>query len=136
MKILVLGGCGIQGQAAVLDLAKSTKVTEVICADASLEGIRSISEYIDMDKVRTVSLDAGDPESLDRLFRQADVAVDLLPRQFLETVCRAAIRSGVSVVNTNYAYPIAHLHEDARKAGVSIMPECGLDPGIDLVLYG
>ncbi len=31
---------------------------------------------------------------------------------------------------------IAHLDEKARKAGVAIMPECGLDPGIDLVLYG
>ena len=60
----------------------------------------------------------------------------MLPRQFLETVCRAAIRNGVSVVNTNYAYPIAHLNESAKEAGVAIMPECGLDPGIDLVLYG
>jgi saccharopine dehydrogenase-like NADP-dependent oxidoreductase len=136
LKILVLGGCGIQGRAAVFDLAKRTNVTEVICADANLDGIRDISGFIDMDKVRTVSLDAGDPESLDRLFQQADVAVDLLPRQFLEPVCRAAIRTGISVVNTNYAYPIAHLHEAARQAGVAIMPECGLDPGIDLVLYG
>jgi saccharopine dehydrogenase-like NADP-dependent oxidoreductase len=54
----------------------------------------------------------------------------------MEAVCQAAIRNGVSVVNTNYAYPIAHLHETAVNAGVAIMPECGLDPGIDLVLYG
>jgi saccharopine dehydrogenase-like NADP-dependent oxidoreductase len=40
------------------------------------------------------------------------------------------------VVNTNYAYPIAGLNDSARDAGVAIMPECGLDPGIDLVLYG
>ena len=64
------------------------------------------------------------------------MAIDLLPRQFMEPVCRAAISSGVSLVNTNYAYPIAHLDNDARSAGVAIMPECGLDPGIDLVLYG
>ena len=40
------------------------------------------------------------------------------------------------MVNTNYAAPIAHLNEAARSAGVAILPECGLDPGIDLVLYG
>ena len=89
-----------------------------------------------MSKVSTESLDAGDSESLERLFRQADVVIDLLPRQFLERVCQAAIRTGVSVVNTNYAYSIAHMNEEARAAGVAIMPECGLDPGIDLVLYG
>ena len=65
-----------------------------------------------------------------------DAAIDLLPRQFGPSVCRAAIRAGTHVVNTNYAYDIADLDEAARTAGVAIMPECGLDPGIDLVLYG
>jgi len=136
MKVLVLGGCGIQGKSAVMDLAGTRAVEQVICADANIEGIKAVSDFIDMSKVRTESLDAGDSASLDRLFRQADVAVDLLPRQFLERVCQAAIRTGVSVVNTNYAAPIAHLNEAARSAGVAILPECGLDPGIDLVLYG
>ena len=136
MKVLVLGGCGIQGKAAVIDLARTAAVEEVICADANIDGIRDIETFIDKAKVRNVSLDAADAVSLDRLFRQADVSVDLLPRQFMENVCRAAIRTGVSVVNTNYAYSIAHLDEKARAAGVAIMPECGLDPGIDLVLYG
>ncbi|BBO68342.1 saccharopine dehydrogenase [Desulfosarcina alkanivorans] len=136
MKVLVLGGCGIQGKSAVLDLAGDGDVERVICADANMDGLQSVSPFIDMSKVRAESVDAGDADSLDRLFRQADVAIDLLPRQFLETVCRAAIRTGVGVVNTNYATPIAHLDETARSAGVTIMPECGLDPGIDLVLYG
>jgi len=136
MRVLVLGGGGIQGKTAVFDLTGNPNVKEVICADADLGAIRELTGFIDMNKVRTVSLDAGNPDDLERLFRQADVAVDLLPRQFLEPVCRAAIRSAVSVVNTNYAYPVAHLHQKARDAGITIMPECGLDPGIDLVLYG
>lgn len=136
MRVLVLGGCGIQGRAAVFDLAKNPDVQEVICADANFEAMDEISAFVDMAKVRTESLDANNPENLDRLFRQADVAIDLLPRQFVETVCQSAIRTGVSVVNSNYAYPIAHLDEAARNAGVAIMPECGLDPGIDLVIYG
>lgn len=136
MKVLVLGGCGIQGKTAVFDLAGSTDVERVICADVNLEGIKAISGFIDMTKVHTAALDAGDPASLDPLFGQADVVIDLLPRRFMEAVCQAAIRCGVSVVNTNYAYPIAGLNDSARDAGVAIMPECGLDPGIDLVLYG
>jgi lysine 6-dehydrogenase len=40
------------------------------------------------------------------------------------------------VVNTNYADPIAHLHENAQNAGMAILPECGLDPGIDLIICG
>jgi lysine 6-dehydrogenase len=136
LKVLVLGGCGIQGKTAVYDLARAASVEAVICADVNLEAIGDIAGFTDMAKVRTVFLDANDNDSLDRLFRQADVAVDLLPRQFVEPVCQAAIRCGVSVVNTNYAYPIAQLHDRAKAAGVAILPECGLDPGIDLVLYG
>ena len=136
MRVVVLGGCGIQGRAAVFDLAKRPEVKEVICADANFEALNEISAFTDMAKIRTESLDANNPEALDRLFRQADVAIDLLPRQFMETVCQSAVRTGVSVVNSNYAYPIAHLDEAARRAGVAIMPECGLDPGIDLVIYG
>ena len=136
MRVLVLGGCGIQGKAAVFDLAKGPDVQEVICADANFEALDEISAFVDMAKIRTESLDASNPEDLERLFRQADVAIDLLPRQFVETVCQSAVQAGVSVVNSNYAHPIAHLDEAARNAGVAIMPECGLDPGIDLVIYG
>lgn len=136
LRILVLGGCGIQGKAAVFDLARSPEVDEVICADLDPDGIGSLSEAIDMAKVRREPVDAGDSDQLVRLCRQAHVVIDLLPRQFMETVCRAAIRAGVGVVNTNYAYPIAHLNDMAQQANVAIMPECGLDPGIDLVLYG
>ena len=136
MRVLVLGGCGIQGKAAVYDLAATKAVERVICADVNLEPIKEISGFIDMSKVSTEALDVADTERLDRLFRQADVVIDLLPRQYLETVCEAAVRAGVSVVNTNYAYPVAYLDEKAKSAGVAILPECGLDPGIDLVLYG
>ena len=136
MRVLVLGGCGIQGKTAVFDLTASPNVEEVICADAQLGAIQDLAEFIDMRKIREVSLDARNPADLEAVFREADVAVDLLPRQFMEPVCRAAIGTGTSVVNTNYAYPIAHLHNKARAADVAIMPECGLDPGIDLVLYG
>ena len=40
------------------------------------------------------------------------------------------------MVNTNYAYSPEALDKRAKQAGITIMPECGLDPGIDLVMYG
>ncbi len=136
MKILVLGACGIQGRAAVYDLARSEGVEEIICADARLDGLNLIKDFTDMSKVQAVELDANDPDNLVDLFTGVDVAIDLLPRQFTEKVCRAAIKPGVGVVNTNYAYSIANLDASAKAAGVTIMPECGLDPGIDLIIYG
>ena len=136
VKVLVLGGCGIQGRAAVYDLAHSAAVKEVICADARNAGLGKLANFIDMSRVTMVTMDAADPDNLVPLFQRADVAIDLLPRQLTEKVCTAAIKTRTSVVNSNYAYPITQLDGPAREASITIMPECGLDPGIDLVMYG
>ena len=136
MKILVLGGCGIQGRAAVFDLCRCDDVRRVVVADLHPENWGPLSSEGDITRVRTVRLDAADGQALRDLCRGMDVVIDLLPRRHLENVCRAAIAAGVSIVNTNYADGISHLDEAARAAGVAILPECGLDPGIDLVLYG
>ncbi len=136
MKILVLGGCGIQGRTAVSDLARSADVKEVICADASLDALDQIKDLPGMSKVRPEVLNAADPDNLADLFGRADAAIDLLPRHYTPRVCQAAIQTGVGVVNTNYGDSITDLAERAQKAGISIMPECGLDPGIDLIIYG
>ena len=136
MRILVLGGCGIQGRTAISDLARSQDVKEVICADAKLDALDLIKDFPGMSKVQPEVLNAADPDNLADLFSRADVAIDLLPRHYTPQVCQAAIQTGVGVVNTNYAGSISNLADQARKAGVSIMPECGLDPGIDLIIYG
>ena len=43
MKIVVLGGLGLQGKAAIADLAGSEGVTEIVCADASLEAFHDLA---------------------------------------------------------------------------------------------
>jgi saccharopine dehydrogenase-like NADP-dependent oxidoreductase len=101
-----------------------------------LSGFDGIGEFIDTAKMTAVKLDASSKDELKAILREgADVIIDLLPRHYTEAVCRAAIEAGIGVVNTNYGYPIAGLDLEAKKAGVSIMPECGLDPGIDLIIY-
>jgi len=136
MRILVLGGCGIQGRTAISDLAHSKDVKEVICADANLDALDLIKDLPGMSKVRPEILNAADPANLADLFGRADVAIDLLPRQYTPQVCQAAIQTGIGVVNTNYGDSIVGLADQAQQAGISIMPECGLDPGIDLIIYG
>ncbi len=50
---------------------------------------------------------------------------------------KLAIENGIHFVETSYALPeYADLGQLAEAKGISILPECGLDPGIDLVLAG
>jgi saccharopine dehydrogenase-like NADP-dependent oxidoreductase len=137
MKIVVLGAMGSQGKAALLDLARCDDVTEVISADLGRDGLDKLSPFADVSKITPVEVDASSKKSLVKLLgEKVDAAVDLLPLPLMLNAFEAAIEAGVHLVSTNYAYTLAHLHEEAVKAGVAIMPECGLDPGIDLVIYG
>ncbi len=136
MNVLVLGGCGIQGKGALYDLSHNPSIDRIICADLDPEHIYSVN-YIQHDRVIPAHLNAQDKPAMVSLMKQdVDVVIDLLPSHFVRTVAEAAIEAGVSVINTNYGYDILDMHEAARLRGIAIMPECGLDPGIDLVIYG
>lgn len=137
MRIAVLGGLGFQGKAAVIDLAKSDLVDEVICADTSFAAWEEITPFLDKGKVQKVKLDASSKAAIISLIeRDVDAVVDLLPVSFMVNAFEAAIEAGVPLVSTNYGAPIRHLDEAAKSAGITLMPECGLDPGIDLVICG
>lgn len=136
MKFVVLGGCGIQGRTAIVDLARSPDVETVVCADSDLANLKLIKGLIDDSKIEARTIDATDVDQVAALLDGASAALDLLPRTITEPVCLAAIKAGVSLVNTNYGYPIKDLDGPAKEAGVSLLPESGLDPGIDLILYG
>ncbi len=137
MRVLVLGGLGLQGKAAVLDLARSQDVAEVICADVGSTGLEQLARFVDLRRIRRVQLDASSKAAVVSLLRQGvDVAIDLLPLPLMRTAFEAALEAGVPLLSTNYAKTVCDLHARAAEAGVSLMPECGLDPGIDLVLFG
>ena len=137
MKIAVLGALGMQGRAALLDLARSEQVKEIICADASLAGWAAFAARSDTAKITPVQIDASARGELTALFRQGiNAAIDLLPQPLMVNAFEAALEARVPLVSTNYGAPIRHLHAPALAAGVALMPECGLDPGIDLVICG
>ncbi len=137
MKIAVLGGLGMQGKAALLDLARSKQVQNVVCADYRLQEWNKLSAITDVSKITPVQVDGSSKTALVALLKQGfDAVVDLLPLPYMANAFEAALEAGVPLVSTNYGKTIRHLHAAAQAAGVSLMPECGLDPGIDLVICG
>jgi lysine 6-dehydrogenase len=138
MIVAVLGGMGLQGRAALVDLTRSKGVEKILCADAVLsDDLGKLEKFIDRDKVEMVKMDGSSKRDIVRVLkRRADVAIDLLPIQLMPLAFEAAIEARVPLVSTNYAHTLRHMHEPALAAGIALMPECGLDPGIDLVICG
>ncbi|UCF00679.1 MAG: saccharopine dehydrogenase NADP-binding domain-containing protein [Deltaproteobacteria bacterium] len=109
MKVLVLGGCGIQGKAALFDLSKREWVSTIVVADLFPDRIRGLT-YVDQSKTRLEKMDLNDQEALVSLMNKGfDIVLDFLPPHFVKSVTEAAIRAGVNLVNTNYAYQIHSL---------------------------
>ena len=135
MQVLVLGGCGSQGRAALYDLSRNESVDQITCADLQPELLDSF-DFIDKANIQAVRLDAADQKALAAVMdNNFDIVLDFMPPQCVRPVAQAAIESGVNLVNTNYAYDILDLDQAAKEKGIAIIPECGLDPGIDLVIY-
>jgi len=133
----VLGGLGLQGKAALLDLTRSKEVEEIICADVGSDGLKKMAGLFDADRVTAVRVDASSKDPLVSVLKQGvDVAIDLLPLPLMRNAIDAAVEAGVDLVSTNYLRDAGELNRRAQAAQVAIMPECGLDPGIDLIICG
>ncbi len=138
MNVLLLG-TGMQGKAALHDLANDPAVTRIVAADRDLYALRS--EKRDRgygDKVVCEAFDAADARGVEHLVAGGhDVVIDLLPVPFIGRVAEAAVANKVHLVNTFYVVPdLAKLAARAKRAHITILPEFGMDPGIDLVLLG
>lgn len=134
MNILLLG-VGLQGRAALHDLVHSPDVTHVIAADADHDGLLTYVRTLESDKVTPIRMDARDPAQLAAAMAQVDAVIELLPTGFHALTARVAIEQGIHWINASYPGPdVQALAEAAEAAGVALLPECGLDPGIDLLL--
>ncbi|CAN7471956.1 saccharopine dehydrogenase family protein [Mesorhizobium amorphae] len=135
MRIAVLGGLGLQGRAAIADLVASVGVEEVVCVDTASDGSARLEGLTDLSRVRFVVPEGAIGPALVEVLADVGAVIDLLPQPLMREAVLAAIATRTPLVTTNYGKAIADLAPAAEKAGVSIMTECGLDPGIDLVLY-
>jgi spermidine synthase / saccharopine dehydrogenase (NADP+, L-glutamate-forming) len=82
--------------------------------------------------VETVSIDVSDSAALDALVAQHDLVISLIPYTYHATIIKSAIKSKRHVVTTSYVSDaMKELEADAKKAGIVVLNEIGLDPGID-----
>jgi spermidine synthase len=75
---------------------------------------------------------AADPTALEAAVAAHDLVISLVPYTHHAAVVQAAIKGKTHVVTTSYISPALHaLDGAARAAGIVVLNEAGLDPGID-----
>jgi saccharopine dehydrogenase-like NADP-dependent oxidoreductase len=80
----------------------------------------------------SLSWTVDDEDTLDRLVAEHDLSVSLLPYAYHVMVAKLCIKHKKNMVTTSYVQPaMKALDQAAQKAGILILNEIGLDPGID-----
>ncbi|HET7601474.1 MAG TPA: saccharopine dehydrogenase C-terminal domain-containing protein [Gemmatimonadales bacterium] len=136
MKMLVLGG-GLQGSACAFDLLRSKGVEAVTIADIAPEKLPSWLTTHD-PRLKTVKLDAKDEAAALALMQGHDAVMSALPYYFNGTMARLAVEAGCHFSdlggNTEIVMEQKKLDGAARTKGLSIIPDCGLAPGMVNIL--
>jgi saccharopine dehydrogenase-like NADP-dependent oxidoreductase len=79
-----------------------------------------------------IPLNVKDEKHLEELISQNDLTVSLLPYKYHTKVAELCIKHRKQMITTSYVSDeMKALDEKAKNAGILILNECGLDPGID-----
>lgn len=137
MKILVLGA-GRMGLGAAYDLAHSDGVKAITVADVDTERARAVVSTIGGGKLTPAQVDVADGRQVVELMRGHDAAISCVTYFHNLQLARAGVEARVNFCDLggNNAVVAAELalDEEARAAGINIIPDCGLAPGMVSVL--
>jgi lysine 6-dehydrogenase len=140
MRMLVLGA-GLQGSACAYDLLQNDKVERVVLADLNTDRLPPFLERYRSDaRLELVEIDASDADSIRRVLVDVDACMNALPYYFNLVVSELATDAGVHSCdlggNTEIVFSQIKLDGAARAKGISVVPDCGLAPGMVNILAG
>jgi len=138
MKILVLGA-GRMGHGAVFDLIHNSRdVNEVTVADFDLKKAELVAEQVDVSRVVPKHVDASNHSDIRQLMKGHDSAISCVNYWYNVELSKAAIESETNFCDlggNNYVVDEQLALDDAAKsAGINIIPDCGLAPGMVSIL--
>lgn len=126
------------GYGAAWDLIHSGDVESVIVADMDAAKVRELEERLRSPKLKTEVLDVSNRAEVARFMRGGDAAISCVVYSLNLMLAEVAIETGVHFCDLggNNTVVDAELALDSRakEAGVTIIPDCGLAPGMVSIL--
>jgi saccharopine dehydrogenase (NADP+, L-glutamate forming) len=127
-KVLVLGAGLVAGPLVRYLL----NVKEFAVTVASRTVTKAQALVGDAGNGTALALNVKDEAALEGLIGDHDLSISLLPYVYHPTVARLCVKHGKQMVTTSYVKPEMHALDGAAKdAGVLLLNEIGVDPGID-----
>ena len=137
MKVAVVGS-GLMGRAAVYDLAQSKDVEKIGLFDINLKVAREVAKKYGKGKATAKRFDAGDVKTAAKVFAPYDVVISAVTYRYNPGLAKAAIQAKAHFMdmggNNDAVAAEFKLNGAAKKAGVVVIPDCGLAPGMVSVI--
>src|SRR2546423_2596833 len=137
MRMLVLGA-GLQGSACAYDLLRQPRVERVTVADLKPERIPGFLKPHVGKRLALLKLDVQDGPALRTAMVGHHAVQNAAPYYFNLEVSRAAVDAGIHCAdlggNTEIVFQQKKLDAEAKRRSVSVIPDCGLAPGMVNVL--
>jgi lysine 6-dehydrogenase len=137
MKLLVLGA-GLQGGAAAFDLLRSPDVERVGLADLDPDRLEQARSRLADRRLATHEVDVGDSGRVTELMGQYDACLSAVNYWHNLQLTRCAIEAGTHFCdlggNNDVVQSQLDLDSQAFDAGVTVVPDCGLAPGMANIL--
>jgi lysine 6-dehydrogenase len=137
MRMLVLGA-GLQGSACAYDLLQNPDVTQVRLADMSVSHVADFLSPYSGERLIPTPLDVRDREAVLGVMRESDAVMSAVPYYFNGELAKLAVEAGTNFCdlggNTEIVFEQKQLDAEARAKKISIIPDCGLAPGMVNIL--
>jgi lysine 6-dehydrogenase len=141
MRMLVLGA-GLQGSACAYDLLQNDEVTEVRLADLHTAHLPEFLAPYSGKRLIPTPLDVRDHDAISALMRESDAVMSAIPYYFNLDLAKLAVAASVHFSdlggNTEIVFAQKELNGEALIKGITVIPDCGLAPGMVNILaeYG
>jgi saccharopine dehydrogenase-like NADP-dependent oxidoreductase len=96
MKALVVGGAGAGCSETTRDLAQFSKFGEIVVADYNKDAAKELIKEIGDPRLKAVFFDAGDYDSMLKMFPGYDIVINGLPWKYDLAVTKACVEVGVN----------------------------------------
>ncbi|XP_027430142.1 alpha-aminoadipic semialdehyde synthase, mitochondrial isoform X2 [Zalophus californianus] len=130
-KVLVLGS-GYVSEPVLEYLSRDNKIEITVGSDMKNQIEQLGKKY----NINPVSMDISkQEEKLSSLVAKQDLVISLLPYALHPLVAKACITSKVNMITASYITPaLKELEKSVEDAGITVIGELGLDPGLDHML--
>lgn len=137
MRLLVLGA-GLQGCACAYDLLQNPAISLVTLADLKPAKLPKFLAGDWQGRLRVLKLDVTDEAAVREAFQGQAAVMSAIPYYYNGPMARLAVEGGCHFSdlggNTDIVLQQKKLHREALAKGVSVIPDCGLAPGMVNIL--